>query len=83
MPADAKAVSANLTVTQPAVRGTLTCFPGNAIPTGTMSTAFGAGQTRANNAMLFLALDVAGAIGDQNDAAGIVHLIVDVNGYFR
>ena len=83
VPADAKAVSANVTVTQPAARGTLTCFPGNAIPTGTTNIAFGAGRTRANNAMLELATDGAGSIGVQNDAAGIVHFIVDINGYFR
>lgn len=83
VPADAKTISANVTVTQPAAAGSLTCFPGNAIPTGTTTIAFRAGQTRANNTMLYLATDGAGSIGVQNDASGSVHFIVDVNGYFR
>jgi IPT/TIG domain len=83
VPADAKTVSANVTVTQPAAAGSLTCFSGNAIPTGTTTIAFKAGQTRANNTMLYLATDGAGSTGVQNDATGPVHFIVDVNGYFR
>lgn len=83
VPSDAKTVSANVTVTQPAARGTLTAFPGNAIPTGTTAIAFSAGQTRANNAMLQLATDGGGSIGVANDATGPVHFILDVNGYFR
>lgn len=83
VPADAKTVSANVTVTGPAATGSLTCFPGNAVATGTTSIAFRAGVTRANNAMLYLATDGAGSIGVQNDSTGSVHFIVDVNGYFR
>ena len=83
MPADAKTISANVTVTGPAAGGTLTCFPGNAVPTGTTTIAFRAGQTRADNTMLYLATDGAGSIGVQNDATGPLHFIVDVNGYFR
>jgi hypothetical protein len=37
----------------------------------------------ANNAVLFLATDGTGAIGVQNDAAGTVELIIDVNGFFE
>ena len=69
VPADAKAVSADLAVAQPAATGSLTCFPGNALPTGATSVSFRAGVTRANNAVLFLATDGAGSIGVQNDAA--------------
>jgi hypothetical protein len=83
VPADAKTISANVTVTQPASGGSLTCFPGNAIPAGTTTIAFGAGQTRADNTMLYLATDGAGSIGVRNNTTGSVHFIVDVNGYFR
>ncbi len=83
VPADAKTISANVTVTGPVAGGTLTCFPGNAVPTGTTTIAFRAGQTRADNTMLYLATDGAGSIGVQNDASGSVHFIVDINGYFR
>jgi len=44
---------------------------------------FRTGQIRANNAMLLLATDGTGKIGVKNDAAGSVHLVVDVNGYFK
>ncbi len=83
IPASAKAVSANLTVTQPAAGGSLTLYPGNGIPTGTTSINFSTGQTRANNAMLYLATDGAGSFGVENDAVGLVHFILDVNGYFQ
>ncbi|MBI5735761.1 MAG: hypothetical protein HY997_07855, partial [Mycolicibacterium neoaurum] len=45
--------------------------------------SFRAGRVLANNAVLFLATDATGAIGVQNDAAGPVHFILDVNGYFE
>ena len=84
MPADAKTVSANVTGdAAPHAAGSLTCFSGNAIPTGTTTIAFRAGQTRADNTMLYLATDGAGSIGVRNDSTGTVHFIVDVNGYFR
>lgn len=83
VPTDAKTVSANITVAQPASTGSLTCFPGNAIPTGTTTISIRAGTTRADNTMLLLATDGAGSIGVANDAASPVHFIVDVNGFFR
>ncbi|HSB64441.1 MAG TPA: IPT/TIG domain-containing protein [Thermoanaerobaculia bacterium] len=83
VPADAKTVSANVTVTGPASGGTLSCFPGNAVPTGTTTIAFRSGQTRADNTILYLATDGTGSIGVRNDTSGSVHFILDVNGYFR
>ena len=83
LPASAKAISVNLTVTQPSAAGSLTLFPGNGAPTGTSSINFAAGQTRANNAMLSLATDGTSSFGVQNNSAGTVHFILDVNGYFQ
>jgi len=83
IPVLAKALSVNLTVTQPAAAGSLTLYPGNGIPTGTTSINFSAGQTRANNGMLYLATDGTGSFGVENDAVGSVHFILDVNGYFQ
>ena len=83
IPSNARSVSANVTVTQPAATGSLTCYPGNAIPTGTTTISFKVGQTRASNTMLYLATDGAGSIGVENDSSGTVHFIVDVNGYFQ
>jgi hypothetical protein len=73
----------NLTVTQPVAAGSLTLYPGNGIPTGTTSINFSAGQTRANNAMLYLATDGTGSFGVENDSVGSAHFILDVNGYFQ
>jgi hypothetical protein len=83
IPASAKALSVNLTVTQPAAAGSLALYPGNGIPTGTTSISFAVGQTHANNAFLYLATDGTGTFGVENDSAGTVHFILDVNGYLR
>jgi hypothetical protein len=47
--------------------------------TGTTSIGFAAGTTRANNAILYLATDGTGSIGVENDSAGTLHFILDVN----
>ena len=71
------------TVTQSAAVGSLTILPGNGIPTGTSSINFSTGQTRANNAMVYLATDGTGSIGVQNNSTSTVQFILDVNGYFQ
>ena len=76
-------MSGNVTVVGPLASGQVRIYPGN---TGTPLTSvinFRTGQTRANNAMLLLATDGTGTIGVKNDAAGTVHYVVDVNGYFK
>ena len=80
IPASAKAVSINITVTSPTAAGDLRLFPnGTALPL--VSTInYRAGQTRANNAIVSL-----GAAADLSircdQATGTVHVIIDVNGY--
>jgi hypothetical protein len=82
VPADAKAVSLNVTVTQPVAFGYLRLFPADQTLAPVASAInFGLGQTLANN--MILALDATGAVKVQNDAPGTVHLILDVNGYFK
>jgi len=44
---------------------------------------FATGQTRANNEILRLSTDGSQTLGVLNGATGPVHLILDVNGYFR
>ncbi len=83
VPAGAKAVSVNLTVTGPTAGGGLAIYPGNAFPLGTSSINFGAGQTRANNSILTLATDGTGTVGVHNAAGGSTHFILDVNGYYQ
>jgi hypothetical protein len=83
VPADARSISANVTVTNVSAGGTLSIYRGDGQETGTTTVALNAGVTRANNAMLQLALDGSGTIKVQNTSTGTADLIVDVNGYFR
>lgn len=84
IPADARSLSLNVTVTQPAASGFLTVFAADLATLSPVSTInFSRGQTRANNAVLALALDGSGKLALQVGSPGAVHLILDVNGYFR
>jgi streptogramin lyase len=83
IPADATAISTNVTVTNTAAAGFLSIYRGDGARTGTSSISFGAGQTRANNALLQLAFDASGSVKVQNTAAGTLDFILDVNGFFR
>ncbi|HSD66742.1 MAG TPA: FG-GAP-like repeat-containing protein [Vicinamibacteria bacterium] len=81
IPAWAKAVSLNVTVTQPSTAGHLRLFPGGTAVPQVSTLNFVAGLTRANNAVVKL-----GAGGDLSVfcmlGSGSAHVIVDVNGYF-
>jgi trimeric autotransporter adhesin len=80
VPLGAKALSVNMTVTQPAATGYLILFPeGEPVPTAS-SISFSAGQTRANNGVLKLN---DGATRVLCSSSGPVHFILDVNGYFE
>ena len=79
IPATAKAVSLNVTVTQPAAPGFVVLYPGGS-PAPTVSAInFRAGQTRANNAIV--PLGTGGTLAVQSAAP--THFILDVNGYFE
>ncbi|HEV2854012.1 MAG TPA: hypothetical protein VHC97_14535 [Thermoanaerobaculia bacterium] len=81
VPVTAKALSLNVTVTQPGAPGFLTLYPGGQLKPQTSSINFAMGQTRANNAVLPLG-DGTGIL-QVFTADGPVHLILDVNGYFQ
>jgi hypothetical protein len=85
VPATAKTLSVNLTVTQPAALGFLSLLPGDdkLVMPGTSAINFAGGQTRANNATPLLAFDGSGSIKVINGGSGSVHFILDVNGYFE
>ena len=85
IPATAAAVSANVTVTAPSSAGSLVAFPADLTSApGTNTLSFGAGQTRANNAMLLLARDASGRCAfTPAMPSGAVHLVVDVNGWWE
>ncbi len=83
IPTTAKSISVNLTVTSPAAPGFVSLFPGDGIAPSTSNINFSTGQTRANNAVVLLAANGNGSIVVLNGAAGTVHFILDVNGYFQ
>ncbi len=81
VPSGAVAVSANVTVVNSAAQGDLIVYPsGLSAPTAS-TISFRAGQTRANNAHIYLALD--GSIVVKNNSTGALDLVIDVNGYHQ
>ena len=79
IPADAVAVSLNLTVIMPGGSGYLAVFPkGGSVPL-VSSVNFSAGQVIANAAIV--PLGTGGAITIFTGGAG-AHLVIDANGYF-
>ncbi len=83
VPADARAVSINVTAVDPGGTGHLRLFSWGP-PPETSSLNFVAGRTRANNAIVPL-----GPTGEilvrcsMPSPTATVHLVIDVNGYFR
>jgi len=82
VPPTAKSVSVNVTVTQPTSPGYLTLYPGGAARPLASTINFSAGQTRANNAIIPLGTSGTITVFD-GQAAGTIHFILDVNGYFQ
>jgi hypothetical protein len=84
VPATAKSVSVNATVTNAAAAGALVLYPASlAAAPNAQTVAFRAGQTRANNALVGLAADGSGGFKITSSAAGALDVIVDVNGWFE
>jgi hypothetical protein len=79
----AKAVSINVTVTQPGSPGTLNIYPAGIQAPSTSVISYSSGKTRANNAIV--TLNQAGdlAVLASQDAGTTVHAIIDVNGFFE
>jgi hypothetical protein len=82
VPANAVAVAANLTVVSRGP-GYLAAFPGNAVYPGTSNLSFSAGQTRAADAILYLATDGTGTVKVLNGSGGANDFILDVSGFFQ
>jgi hypothetical protein len=85
IPASAKALSVNVTVTQPGGAGFVRFSPGGCAPLLVSTINFAAGETRANNAILSTANDGSGAVNANASVGGGggVHLLIDVDGYFQ
>ena len=82
VPSAAKALALNVTVTGATSAGHVRLAPGNGI-TEASALNFSPGLTRANNAVALLATDDSGRIAVTNQSGGVVHLILDVSGYFQ
>jgi Tol biopolymer transport system component len=84
IPANATAVSVNVTIASPTAAGVLKVYPAGAASSTATTAAFrGAGQTRANNAILAITGAPAGGVTVENVAVGTTDVLLDVNGYFR
>jgi uncharacterized repeat protein (TIGR01451 family) len=82
LPATAKAISVNVTVTLPTAAGNLRLYPAGQAPPLISTVNYSAGQTRGNNAVV--QLNGAGEFAVYcAQASGTAHAIVDVNGYFE
>jgi hypothetical protein len=79
IPSTARAVSFNLTVTQPSAPGHVILYPGGTPAPSVSAINFRAGQTRANNAIV--PLGAGGTLAVVSAAS--THFIIDVNGYFE
>ena len=81
IPATARAVSVNVTVTGPTVGGNLRLFGAGALVPVVSTLTYSAGQTRGNNGVV--GPSPTGLAIRAVQASGSVHAIVDVNGYFE
>ena len=82
VPANARAVAFNFTITGPNLPGHLTIYPEGAGLPVVSTINFGPGQTRANNAIIPLSPAGTLVVESGQAAGGTVHFIVDVFGYF-
>jgi hypothetical protein len=81
IPETARALSLNVTVTEPSAPGDLRIAPPPGPPASSVIN-YGAGQTRAAQAVV--ALDDTGfVVVRSGQSTGSVHLILDVTGYFE
>jgi len=84
LPAGAKVLSVNETVTGQTVDGGLLLFRGDLTWTPTASSlSFRPGITRSNNGIVEVTGDGTGSFKVFNNSTGAVHFILDVNGYFQ
>ena len=82
IPSTARAVSVNLTVTQPSARGNVRLYPARTPLPVVSSLNYTVGQTRAGNGVA--SLNGLGELAVRcSQASGTAHFILDVNGYFE
>lgn len=82
IPPEARAVSLNVTVVNPAATGSLLIYPADTDPDVASTIAFGAGRTRAALTVVGVSSDGTGSVLAWNQSPGALDLVIDVNGYF-
>ncbi len=84
IPSTARALAANVTVTQPTLPGHVAVFPADTAATAATVVHFAAGRTRASTTIIRLSGDGTGhaRIEATVPTGGTTHVIVDVSGYF-
>jgi len=83
IPATAKAVSLNATVIQPGAQGHMRLVPKGDSFAGTSTINYSSAQTRGNNAIVPLSADGKISAYVSQPPGTVVHVIIDVNGYFE
>jgi hypothetical protein len=83
IPANAKAISVNLTVVGAQANGDLRVIGGDLSDTSTSVLSIPVSRARANNATVQLSRTGNGQILVINATSGSAHVILDVNGYFQ
>ena len=83
IPASAVALSGNFTVTGGTNPGSLIGYAKGTSPPITAIIDWSAGQTRANNAIIRLGTSGSITVKPTLNPNGTVHVIFDVNGYFK
>jgi hypothetical protein len=86
VPADAKAVSLNVTAVNATSNGNLRLYPGDGSVPATSVLNFQTALNRANNAVALLATNGDGTLGAAaflSSGTQTVGLIIDVNGYYK
>ena len=82
VPAGAKAVSVNVTVTLGTADGGVELYRTGIVSPQLSIVLYRASQTRANNGLVSLGAGDDFVV-ETSQSAGTVHVIVDVNGYFQ
>jgi hypothetical protein len=82
IPWSARAVAANVVVTQPTHPGHLALYRAGGVRSGASAINYAAGVTRGNHLVLPLAEGAALAVYS-GQPAGTTHLVLDVTGYFE